>query len=660
MNESRRWIWIPAASLPLSLLLGVLAFAACQTPTSVTLTVSTDADCAGQEQSPQAHVVTGAPDDIIGRLTASSTKECVKSGDVGSLVLLPKDDENAPLGIKVILGVDKPTEDCGKYGATDLDKWAGCIVARRRLGFIEGEALVVDVPLHLECRGIPCSEEGFETCVAGGRCVSADIDPNDCLDGPCTEGDLPPVASTGVGPSSSSTTSGSTSGGGEGGGSTSESVSSASSGGGLGGAGGNGGEGGGPECLGPGQCTASGPCWVAVCVDGSCDELPAEGGVLCLSGVCDGSGSCVACVIDANCAQIDCKTRSCDNGSCSYADGNQGGECAGGTCVGGECFAPPHCSNNEPDLDLLETDIDCGGPCPNCKDGDVCAIADDCISNFCDAGICALCVANDDCDLLEFCSEAGVCADDLPNGEPCADDSGCLEGECSGGTCCDEPCDGACRGCGLGECVDLVESPACAEGLCTLGCIGGVCTHELPGTECGQSCTYPTETTLSCNGTGACSIGDAKPCGLYDCVGTACGPDCNDGNDCVAGAVCNGAPGVCQAGCQVPNDCAGNDTTCQVRTCISDQCGVQNVPNGTDCGSECSVDNILSRRTCQQGVCSTVQTNCCAYACDADLTTCPSSCTTPDECNGGACINNQCSGGVVDLIPGNCAGVDSP
>lgn len=94
------------------------------------------------------------------------------SGDVGTLVVVPEDDRDAKLAIQVIMGVTRDPSECS-WKQPD-----GCIIARRRLQFLEHKTLEMPVGLHAVCEGVPCDESS--TCNALGKCVSADIDPSKC------------------------------------------------------------------------------------------------------------------------------------------------------------------------------------------------------------------------------------------------------------------------------------------------------------------------------------------------------------------------------------------------------------------------------------------------------------------------------------------------
>jgi hypothetical protein len=52
-----------------------------------------------------------------------------------------------------------------------------------------------------------------------------------------------------------------------------------------------------------------------------------------------------------------------------------------------------------------ETDVDCGGSCPRCVNGQRCRGQDDCDSGLCVSGVCRACVADTDCGI----DAAGPC-----------------------------------------------------------------------------------------------------------------------------------------------------------------------------------------------------------------------------------------------------------
>jgi hypothetical protein len=97
-------------------------------------------------------------------------------------------------------------------------------------------------------------------------------------------------------------------------------------------------------------CTPRDTCWSAACTgSGNCQQTPAPANTKCATGVCDGLGSCVGCLTNANCSanQVcdpgsrSCMEKPCGNGqydpgeSCEIAAPNQ---YTGGTCNPSNCL----------------------------------------------------------------------------------------------------------------------------------------------------------------------------------------------------------------------------------------------------------------------------------------------------------------------------------
>jgi hypothetical protein len=165
------------------------------------------------------------------------------------------------------------------------------------------------------------------------------------------------------------------------------------------------------------------PVFENTCVAGTCNKAGGAGAEPRVAGtpsfvaggnkVCDGTGHCVQCVLQSDCAaglycQRDhtCGTTPCTDVAC-------GGGCMpcalGGRCLAnGDCLSfacdttamacvADHCQDNHTDGN--ESDVDCGGgsPCARCPLGATCNIAYDCASQFCD-GLSHKCVpAADGC-----------------------------------------------------------------------------------------------------------------------------------------------------------------------------------------------------------------------------------------------------------------------
>ena len=175
-------------------------------------------------------------------------------------------------------------------------------------------------------------------------------------------------------------------------------------------------------CIGNRTCDATGtwgPCdiqpMVEICdgVDNDCDGMIDEGALCSPDAVCE-NGVCVVtgCVDPSQCpAGQDCVAGVCQPASAVCGDGVRDGmeacdgpDLGGATCTslgfsGGALACDPTCRYDTSGcvaawdctdgiLNGGETDIDCGGPCAPCVDGQGCLVATDCVSGLCLAGIC--------------------------------------------------------------------------------------------------------------------------------------------------------------------------------------------------------------------------------------------------------------------------------
>lgn len=231
-------------------------------------------------------------------------------------------------------------------------------------------------------------------------------------------------------------------------------------------------------CDGPGDCPAPGECLLAPCEAGVCGQDFVAAGDPCATGVCDGVGACVDCLVDLDCPQ-------------------------GQVCLAAQC-APPACDDNIEDGQ--ETDIDCGGPvCPACAPGDQCQVPADCDSGVCTGQVC----------------QAAACDDDLENGQE-------TDVDCGGPTCPE---------CQLGE--DCLVDGDCQSGACEAGqCVdaGPDCAGAAADPATGQRCPI----FMTCSQSSECGVfqgcqqwfcNNAKTCelnALSDC-GVTKGGGCNAG-----------------------------------------------------------------------------------------------------------------------------------
>ena len=174
-------------------------------------------------------------------------------------------------------------------------------------------------------------------------------------------------------------------------------------------------------------------------------------------------------------------------GSPTTNAGGNGGT-AGAMSNGGAGAGPVGvCDDGEKNGD--ETDVDCGGSCTPCDIGESCGVAGDCLSGFCDANTCALCMSNTDCDDMpsSYC-KGGFCVTQKPNGDPCLGPNECGSGFCpvDDGVCCDAACADTCVGC-------LAVKTDGVTGLCSSNTV-----MTDPDDECGE------HGHAACDGAGSC------------------------------------------------------------------------------------------------------------------------------------------------------------
>jgi hypothetical protein len=112
----------------------------------------------------------------------------------------------------------------------------------------------------------------------------------------------------------------------------------------------------------------------------------------------------------------------------SYATG-------GANASGGAAVYDPSCSDGE--MNNTETDIDCGGSCPRCTEGQSCEEDTDCVTRNCEGGTCGPsthCLSS-----WESSSCASLCTEAMPNQSDvrtCSRVLDCwLEHDCGPSTC---------------------------------------------------------------------------------------------------------------------------------------------------------------------------------------------------------------------------------
>ena len=216
----KTWIKLaPFASLSL------LATASCLEPTQIELGLRTDVPW---QQGRSVAIAVGAPGTTESAEPSTVYDQTWDGNDIGTLVLLPKNERDEPISVRVVMSLSGRDPSTCSIAAPE-----GCIFARRKLAFVPHEPLKLPVMLYSACEGVPCEENS--TCDALGRCVPADVDPRQCADGKVCEpdgGELV-VAPDATGETSSSSGGGMSSSSGDGGGMSSSSGGGSSSSGGV-------------------------------------------------------------------------------------------------------------------------------------------------------------------------------------------------------------------------------------------------------------------------------------------------------------------------------------------------------------------------------------------------------------------------------------------
>ena len=197
------------------------------------------------------------------------------------------------------------------------------------------------------------------------------------------------------------------------------------------------------------------------------------------------------------------------------------------------------------DVPKGQDDTGCSGTTQSCnaandcddENGQPCAAADACLSNFCADGVCCNSACNTACKSCNVIGSSGTCSnlpagstDNAPTnlcvgnsqcdgmgickkavGATCATSTECLSGNCVDGVCCNTACTGICLACNVmasvGSCValpmdndDTFPANTCTG---TMSCNGAMLCKLKPG----QACMMDSEcTSNTCSG-GFCLAG---------------------------------------------------------------------------------------------------------------------------------------------------------
>src|SRR5262249_7305354 len=208
----------------------------------------------------------------------------------------------------------------------------------------------------------------------------------------------------------------------------------------------------------------------------------------------------------------------------------------------------------------------------------------------------------------------GSCGPKL-NGQTCAAAGECLSNFCVDGVCCESACAGACRSCALasspGMCKNTPGGNSDPRGMCTdtgvasCGTNGkcdgsGACQKYADGSVCAQeTCNSNVSTGASTCMSGRCTAPASVPCSPYVCNGTGAGGKCFtvcSGNaQCLTHNVCNG-----NSGGKRLNGASGSvGTECMTGFCAQGVC----------CNSACNTSCKSCALSSTTGACTNVTAN---------------------------------------------------
>lgn len=287
------------------------------------------------------------------------------------------------------------------------------------------------------------------------------------------------------------------------------------------------------------ECTTDG------CSNGSPTHGSAAAGAPCATGgghVCNGSGSCVECIVADTCPgqNDECRARTCNGGQCGVTFTPAGtpvslqasGDCRKNVCDGmGSIHAAPDdadkpddgnpctnddCNNGNAVFNPATNGTACGpnktcngvGQCVGCMTGADCPGADnECQTRQCNGGICNMVYvaggkpvsaqSGGDCK-INVCDGSGSIVTIADDGDIAPDGDACTNDLCSGGSASYPPA-GAGTSCPGGVCNGAGNCGVCVPGEVDYGC----CAFQSP------ACCYAQAARAS--STEGVSVSDESP-----------------------------------------------------------------------------------------------------------------------------------------------------
>jgi len=451
------------------------------------------------------------------------------------------------------------------------------------------------------------------------------------------------------------------------------------------------------ECIGT-QVAACEPrtCQVGTCVGDECIYENEDRGTRCddgnsctLNDVCDGNGSCAGTPLNCYDGNV-CTDNVCVDGECQSTDNSNecndgddctvGDQCTGGVCVGqavecedevcfdvecrnGECVRTPNNDSCDDGNDCTEGDVCRGGVCEGelieCGPEDDSDINHVCFDYFCDVelGRCTQILNAASCDDGDACTADSACVAGVCEGfstTQCVSDSPCLESICNRetGECEESPIDNTCS-----DNNRCTENDICDNGTCVGEPIPNCCDSEdCPECFVDTDCDSASNCVIgTCNEAGECEYEDVSCPEASLCIEYVCNDatgECDEvftDNRCDDESACTTVD-FCQEGeCIGTQVAACEPRTCQVGTCVGDECIYENEDRGTRCddGNSCTLNDVCDGN----GSCAGTPLNCYDGNVCTDNVCVDGECQSTDnsnECNDGddCTVGDQCTGGV--------------
>lgn len=199
-QRPRRFVrWAGRGMLLVAAVAASCSMPSCYSATEIQISIDTDVACSVVRARGVAVFVASSPDSLHAAAPVATANDCTEGpsgAHVGTLTFVPSGERDERVAIEVVVGVDRPTEEC-------FPSTSGCIVARRAPRYIAHTSVRLPVRLSTRCKDARCAAS--ETCNDDtGQCVPLEgcgaegcVTPGDggvdaSADGPVADAACPP------------------------------------------------------------------------------------------------------------------------------------------------------------------------------------------------------------------------------------------------------------------------------------------------------------------------------------------------------------------------------------------------------------------------------------------------------------------------------------